>query len=98
MLPFVSKSQGESLEELFFFLPNQPIGGNNKRGEMPALFETGLQVLLLFIKLLCGKDLVEIMLPRRQLGICICHAGVNNGAGPMGPKAMDGMISPLYIA
>jgi hypothetical protein len=48
-LPFVDESQGESFEELSCFTPDQPICGNDKRSEVLALFETGLQVLLLIV-------------------------------------------------
>jgi hypothetical protein len=57
-LPFVGESQGESFEELSCFTPYQPISGDGKRSEVLALFETGLQVLLLFA-LLSGQDLVR---------------------------------------
>ena len=59
-LPFVGESQRESLEELSCFTPDQTISGDDKRSEVLALFETGLQVLLLFLTLLRGQDFVGI--------------------------------------
>ncbi len=56
-LPFVGESQGESFEELSCFTPDQPISGDDKRSEVLALFETGLQLLLLLLALLRGQDL-----------------------------------------
>ena len=53
-LPFVGKSQGESFVELSCFTPGQTICGHNKRIEVLALFETGLQVLLLILAFLRG--------------------------------------------
>ena len=59
-LPFVGESQGESFEELSCFTPDQPISGDDKRSEVLALFETGLQVLLLLLAFVGGEDLVRI--------------------------------------
>jgi hypothetical protein len=62
-----------------------------------ALFETGLQVLLLLFALLSGQDLVGVTGPIR-LGVGISHADVNNDIRPMGPEASDEEISPLFVA
>ena len=64
---------------------------------MLALFETGLQVLLLLFSLLRGQDFVGVTGPIR-LGISICHADVNNDIRPTGPEASDEEISPLFVA
>jgi hypothetical protein len=52
--------QGGSFEELSCFTPNQTIDVDGKRGEVLALFETGLQVLLIFLALLRGQDFVGV--------------------------------------
>jgi hypothetical protein len=39
-LPFAGESQRESFEELSCFTPDQTIGGDDKRSEVLALFET----------------------------------------------------------
>jgi hypothetical protein len=62
-----------------------------------ALFETGLQVLLLLLSLLRGKDFVGVP-GRIRLGVRICHTDVNNDIRPTGPEASDEEISPLFIA
>jgi hypothetical protein len=62
-----------------------------------ALFETGLQVLLLLLALLSGQDLVEVSRLIR-LGIRISHADVNNDIRPTGPEASNEEISPLFVA
>jgi hypothetical protein len=59
-LPFVGESQRELLEELSCFTPDHTTGGDGKRSEVLALFETGLQVLLLLFSLLRGKDFVGV--------------------------------------
>jgi hypothetical protein len=97
LLPFVGESQGESFEELSCFTPDQPICGNDKRSEVLALFETGLQVLLLLLSFLRGKDFVGVMGPIR-LGIRICHADVDNDIRSTGPETLDEEISLLFIA
>jgi hypothetical protein len=51
-----------------------------------ALFETGLQVLLLLLALLRGQDFVGGSGPVR-LGVRICHSDVNNDIRPTGPEA-----------
>jgi hypothetical protein len=96
-LPFVGESQGESFEELSCFTPDQPISGDDKRGEVLVLFETGLQVLLHLLALLSGQDLVGILGPIR-LGVRISHADVNNDIRPTGPEASNDEISPLFVA
>jgi hypothetical protein len=68
LIPFVGESQGESFEELSCFTPNQPISGDHKRSEVFVLFETGLQVLLLLLRLVCGQDFVGVLGPI-QLGV-----------------------------
>ncbi len=95
-LPFVGESQGESFEELSCFTPDQLISGDDKRSEVLALFETGLQVLLL-LALLRGQDLMGVLGPIR-LGVRICHADVNNDIRPTGPEASNEEISPLFVA
>jgi hypothetical protein len=77
--------QGESFEELSCFMPDQTIGGDNKRGEVLALFKTRLQVLLLFLALLGGQDFVGFLGPI-QLGICIYHPDVNDDICPRAQK------------
>jgi hypothetical protein len=91
-LPFVGELQGESFEELSCFTTDQTIGGDDKRGEVLALFETGLQVLLLFLTLFVG-----VSGPIR-LGVCICHSDVNDNFRPTGPEASDEETSPLFVA
>jgi hypothetical protein len=95
---FVGESQGgESFEELSCFTPDQTIGVDGKRGDVFALSETGLQVLLLFLALLRGQNFVGVLGPIR-LGIRICHLDVkNNDVRPMGPEASVEQISPLFI-
>jgi hypothetical protein len=78
-------------------MPNQPISGDDKRSEVLALFETGLQVLLLLLALLSGQDLVGVSGPIR-LGVRISHADVNNDIRPTGPEASNEEISPLFVA
>jgi hypothetical protein len=97
LLPFVGELQGESFEELSCFTPDQPIRGDNKRSEVPALFETGLQVLLLLLALLSGQNFVGV-LGWIRLGLCICHANVNKDVRPTGPEASNEEISPLFVA
>jgi hypothetical protein len=92
----VGESQGESSEELSCFTPDQLISGDDKRSEVLALFETGLQVLLL-LALLRGQDLMGVLGPIR-LGVRICHADVNNVIRPTGPEASNEEISPLFVA
>ncbi len=77
--------------------PGQTISGDDKRGEVLALFETGLQVLLLLLTLLRGQDLVGVSGPI-QLGVRICHTDVNNDIRPTGPEASNEEISPLFVA
>jgi hypothetical protein len=60
--------QGGSFEELSCFTPNQTIDGDGKRGEVLALFETGLQVLLIFLALLRGQDFVASISVIMSLG------------------------------
>jgi hypothetical protein len=96
-LPFGGESQGESFEELSCFTPDQPISGDDKRGEVLALFETGLQVLLLLLTLLSRQDLVGVSGPIR-LGVRISHADVNNDIRPTRPEASNEEISPLFVA
>jgi hypothetical protein len=96
-LPFVGESQGESFEELSCFTPDQPIRGDDKRSEVLALFETGLQVLLLLLALLSGQDLVGVSGPIR-LGVRISCKDVNNDIRPTGLEASNEEISPLFVA
>jgi hypothetical protein len=98
-LPFVGESQeGESFEELSCFTPEQPISGNDKRSEVPALFKTGLQVLLLLLALLSGQDLLVGVSGPIQLGVRISHADVNTDICPTCPEASNEEISPLFVA
>jgi hypothetical protein len=87
-LPFVGESHGESFEELSCFTPDQPISGNDKRSEVLALFETGLQVLLLLLSLLRGEDFVGVT-GLIRLGVRIYHADVNTDMRSTGPEASD---------
>jgi hypothetical protein len=95
-LPFAGESQGEPFGELSCFTPDQPIGGDDKRSGVLALFKTGLQVILLLV-LLRGQDLMGVSGPIR-LAICISHADVNNNIRPTGPEASNEEISPLFDA
>jgi hypothetical protein len=62
-----------------------------------ALFERGLQVLLLLLALLCGQDLVGVSGPIR-LGVRISHEDVKNDIRPTGPEASNEEISPPFEA
>jgi hypothetical protein len=98
-LPFVGESQREYFEELSCFTPDQPISENDKRSEVLALFETGLQVLLLLLlTLLRGQDLDVGVSGPIQVCVRICHADVNNDIRPTGPEALNEEISPLFVA
>jgi hypothetical protein len=97
LLPFVGQLQGESFEEFSCFTPKQTISGDNKRREVLALFQTGLQILLLFLALLRGQDFVGVLGPI-WLGVCICHADINNDIRPPGPEALCKEISLLFLA
>jgi hypothetical protein len=78
-------------------MPDQTtVGGDDKRGKVLALFETGLQVLLLFLALLRGQDCVGVSGPIR-LGVRICHLDVNDNVRPTGPEALVEEISPLFV-
>jgi hypothetical protein len=94
-LPFVGESQGESFEELSCFTPDQPISGDDKRSEVLALFETGLQLLILLFALLSGQDLVGVSGPIR-LGVRISHTDVNNDIRPTGPEASNEEIHSTH--
>jgi hypothetical protein len=90
--------QGESFEELSCFTPDQAFSGDDKRSEVLALFETGLQVLLLLLTLLSGQDLVVGVSGPIRLGVLISHPDVNNDIRPTGPEASNEEISPLFLA
>jgi hypothetical protein len=58
--PFVGEVQQEPFKELHCFASNQAIHGDDKSREVSVLFKTGSQVLLLFLTLLLGQDLLTV--------------------------------------
>ncbi len=76
------------LKELCCLAANKAIRGDNKGSEVPVLFKTGGQVLLLLLALLLGQDLVRVSRPI-GFGIRIGHADIDNGVGPAGPEATN---------
>ena len=96
--PFVCEAQQEPFDELCCIASNHAICGENKRSEVPALFKTGLQVLLLLLALLSGQDLLVGVSGPIQLGVRISHADVNTDICPTCPEASNEEISPLFVA
>jgi hypothetical protein len=77
-----------------------PFGGDDKGSEVPALFETGgggIQVLLLFLALLLGQDLMRVT-RTVGFGIRICHLDtIDDGVSPAGLEATDEEISMIFV-
>jgi hypothetical protein len=78
--PFVCETQQESFEELCCLAAYKAIRGDDKGSEVPALFKTGGQVLLLLLllALLLGQD-KSVSVTRTSTD---CE-------GPPGPEATD---------